>query len=267
MSDQPNWKTMAERTTILRADVGSRGFGLSTATSDHDEKGVCIEDLDSHVCLDGKFEQHIEQRKEDPDPSNHLDLEIFALDKFLRLAIHGNPTIVSLLFVKDYLQVDARGLQLQELVPYLISRHWGKRFLGYMESQRQKLKGERGQMRVTRTDLITKYGFDTKFAMHLLRLGYQGIEIMETGKMTLPMGESDKALLMQIRGGMITLNEVLQIAGDLERHLKDLITSTHLPDQPNRDYINEWMRDTYYENWKSRKFRVDQPYFGTRGRL
>ena len=247
MNDEPKWKEMAERTTILRADVGSRGFGLSLPTSDQDEMGVCIEDYESYVRIEGKFEQHIEHHQK-----GGVDVTIYSLEKFLRLALHGNPTILCLLFAKNYVKVDARGQRLQELTPYLISRHWGKRFLGYMESQRQKLLGERGQKRVNRPELEEAFGFDTKYAMHLLRLGIQGVEVMETGKMTIPFEDESQAYLMGVRGGKVSLNDVLQKAGELERDLKDLISSGHLPDHPDKAYVDEWMRKVYWENWKAR---------------
>ena len=251
------WKEMAERTTILRADVGSRGFGLSLPTSDDDHMGVCIEDFDAYCRIEGKFEQHIEHHQE-----GGIDVTIYSMEKFLRLALHGNPTILCLLFAKKKLKSDARGSQLQGLTPYLISKHWGKRFLGYMESQRQKLLGERGQKRVNRPDLEEKFGYDTKYAMHLLRLGIQGVEVMETGKMTIPFTGSNQEFLMAVRFGKIDLNEVLQTAGDLERQLKDLISNSDLPDQPNKIYVDEWMRDTYFRAWQARQVKTS--FTGTR---
>lgn len=246
-TSEPKHKAMALRTTILRADCGSKGFGLSIPSSDNDELGVCVEDFSCHTCLEGKFEQYIHR-----DPSV-LDLTIYSLEKFLRLACHGNPTILSLLFATSLLQVDARGRQLQELAPSLISKHWGKRFLGYMESQRQKLLGERGQKRVNRKELEEKYGYDTKYAMHLLRLGYQGVEVMETGHMSMPVGEPTHTFLMEVREGKVTINEVLETAGNLERHLKDLLHDSHLPDHPDREVVEGWMRRTYLEVWKARE--------------
>ena len=37
-------------------------------------------------------------------------------------------------------------------------------------------------MRVNRPELIAAHGYDTKYAGHVLRLGYQGIEFLETGR-------------------------------------------------------------------------------------
>ena len=54
-----------------------------------------------------------------------------------------------------------------------------------MQRQRERMIGTRGQMNVTRPELISKYGYDTKYAGHLVRLGYQGIEVMLSGGLTL----------------------------------------------------------------------------------
>lgn len=34
--------------------------------------------------------------------------------------------------------------------------------------------------------------FDTNYAMYALRLGYQGLELLETGRLTLPLGEPER---------------------------------------------------------------------------
>jgi hypothetical protein len=103
-----------------------------------------------------------------------LDLVIYSLHKFLRLALKGNPQIVEMFFLKSYVKVDPMGLKLQELAPYIVSRSCGNAYLGYMNAQLQRLLGERGQKGVNRPELVEKYGYDTKYAMHIVRLGLQG---------------------------------------------------------------------------------------------
>ena len=245
-----NWEAMVERTTILRADIGSHGFGLNTDGSDYDHKGVCIEDYSSYVRLEGKFEQ-FNRKFPVTDTFPGMDLEIFSLEKFIRLALNGNPTVLSLLFAAP-VAIDERGKALQAMAPRIVSQRAGKAFLGYMESQRQKLKGEIGQKRVTRTDLIEKHGFDTKFAMHLLRLGMQGIEIMETGRLTMPFVGTNRDFLRSVREGKVSLDNVLQKAGDLERSLRDLLGHSPLPDLPDYEFVDTWMRSMYWHTWTGR---------------
>jgi hypothetical protein len=55
------------------------------------------------------------------------------------------------------------GEELQALAPALASKMAGKRFLGYMNDQKERLLACCGQKDVNRPDLVAKYGFDTKY--------------------------------------------------------------------------------------------------------
>lgn len=247
--------------TILLVPAGSNLHGLGLpGKDDQDEMGVCIEDLAQTVGFT-EFEQFIyrsaterEGQHDAPRQAGDLDLTIYSLRKFLRLAMQGNPQIIQCLFVPPELCIvqDARGAQLQELAPYIVSKNAGARYLGYLESQRQRLLGERGQKKVNRPELEEKYGFDTKYAMHILRLGFQGVELLSTGRLTLPMPKKDRAFVYATRLGEVPLQDVLTKAGELEREIKDLLSEAPLRDKPDRDYIESWMLNMYFENWKAR---------------
>lgn len=254
------WREMAERATILRVPAGSNLHGLNVpGTDDSDEVGICIEDLGAAMGF-SEFEQYIyrtaaerDGRHDAPSQAGDLDLTIFSLRKFLRLAMQGNPQILQCLFVPAELciHIDARGAKLQELAPLIVSRHAGARYLGYLEAQRQRLMGERGQKKTNRPELEAKYGFDTKYAMHILRLGFQGVELMTTGRLTLPMAEKDRAFVYATRMGEVPLQDVLTKAGELERQIKDLLLDAPIAAEPARDEIQEWMLRMYFENWKA----------------
>lgn len=247
--------------TILRCLVGSQAYGIGGADSDRDEKGVCIEPLDAAFTLSGGFEQFEHRdaairtgKKDAPSEPGDLDLTVYSLRKYLRLAAYGNPNVVELLFIRDKSSVvlsDARGLQLQEMYPFIISRESGRRYLGYMEAQKQRLLGERGQKMVTRTDLVEDHGYDTKYASHLLRLGFQGVELQETGKLEMPSPEKYRAIVKSVKDGKVSLNDVLQMAGDLELKLKDLIKDGPLRSTPDIIHLTEWMQQVYFENWRA----------------
>jgi len=253
-----------ETYTILRAVVGSTAHGLALpGTDDRDEMGVCIEDLREAIGF-SSFEQYIyrtaearEGRHDAPSRAGDLDLTIYSLRKFLRLAMQGNPSVLLLLFVPEsqYTVWTPLGAQLQGLAPSIVSRQAGRRFLGYMESQRQRLIGERGQKKCNRPDLEAAYGYDTKYAMHVLRLGYQGVELMTTGRLTLPMSEPVRGFLMDVRRGHVALNHVLQTAGDLERELKDLLLDAPIPAESDREAVESWMLNAYFQQWKGREER------------
>lgn len=254
-------REMAERTTILRVPAGSTLHGLHVpGTDDRDEVGICIEDIDAAMGF-SEFEQFIyrtaaerEGKQDAPSHAGDLDLTIFSLRKFLRLAMQGNPQILQCLFVPASLCLhrDARGGQLQDLAPLIVSRQAGLRYLGYLEAQRQRLLGERGQKKVNRPGLEATHGFDTKYAMHILRLGYQGVELMSTGRLTLPMAEDHRAFVYATRLGEVPLQDVLTRAGELERQIKDLLLDAPIPATPAREHLEAWMTSMYLENWKAR---------------
>jgi len=129
-----------------------------------------------HVVGFNPFEQFVLEATK----GEGLDLTVYSLRKYLRLALKGNPTILTLLYVPadKCLVREPVGKKLQEMAPYFITKRAGRAFLGYLTAQRQRLLGERGQKDINRPELVAKYGFDTKYAMHMLRLGYQGIELM-----------------------------------------------------------------------------------------
>lgn len=261
-------RAMAEKWTILRVPAGSNLHGLNVpGTDDQDEVGICIEDIEAVIGF-REFDQYIyrtaaerEGRHDAPSQAGDLDLTIFSLRKFLRLAMQGNPQILQCLFVPASACVirTAIGARLQELAPLIVSRQAGARYLGYLEAQRQRLLGERGQKKVNRPELEAKFGFDTKYAMHILRLGFQGVELMSTGRVTLPMAEENRRFTYATRLGEIPLQDVLTKAGELERDIKDLLTDGPLMPAPAREEIETWMVKAYWECWKARS--VTTKYF------
>lgn len=254
-----NYKEIAETNCILKAPMGSTLYGTNVDEqgSDLDEMGVCIEPIEA-IAGFHEFDQYIyrsaTERTGIHDAKSEvgdLDLTIYGLRKFLRLAMHGNPTVVQMLFVPERSCIikTPEGASLQGLAPLIVSRQAGKRFLGYMEAQRQRLLGERGQKKTNRPELEEKYGFDTKYLGHIIRLGMQGVELLNTGRMTLPMKDNDRDYIKSIRKGEISLQEGLTRAGELETELKDLLDNSPLAATPDEARVEEWLLNQYRYKW------------------
>lgn len=254
-----------DQRTILRGVVGSTAHGLHTddGVDDRDEMGVCIEPM-ANMIGQSEFEQVIyrtaaerEGKHDAKSRAGDLDLTVYSLRKWTRLALHGNPTVLLLLFLPPELCVkrDALGAKLQELGPHFVSREAGQRFLGYLTAQKQRLLGERGGMDVRRPELVEKYGYDTKYAMHMVRLGMQGVEFLRTGRLTLPMPEPERLWIRSIRVGEVPQQEVLSRAGELEREIKDLIDGPGpIPAKADAEPVWAWVRGVYLEWWKRDAF-------------
>lgn len=257
MSDR-KW---VDAVTILRSEVGSGVHGIaSPGTDDRDEMGVCLEPYPLACGIRETFEQHIyrtaairEAKHDAPSQPGDLDLTVYSLRKWIRLALKGNPTVLVLLFAPESSLVtcDARGQRLRDLAPCFAAKTAGAHYMGYLQAQRMRLLGERGQKNVNRRDLVQKFGFDTKYAGHVIRLGYQGVEFMETGRLTLPMCETERERIKAIKRGEIDLNEVLTEAGELEARLRDLHTTSPLPDRPDVEAVESWMLEVYFQSWQA----------------
>lgn len=247
----------AEACTILRCEVGSTAHGVSVGSDDMDHMGVVLEPMTEACGLGAPFEQFLYRtatertgKHDAPSEPGDLDLTLYSLRKWLRLALKGNPTILSLLFA-PVLSSDARGTQLRELAPLIISRKVGNAYLGYMEAQRQKLLHERGGLKVRRPDLEAKFGFDTKFAYHMLRLGIQGVELLTSGRFSMPVVGPTRDFLLQVRQGLVPLNDCVQRAGDLEVELKGLISDGPIQAEPDSAAVEDWMVRLYFREWSA----------------
>ncbi|MGB1275278.1 MAG: DNA polymerase beta superfamily protein, partial [Nannocystaceae bacterium] len=216
---------MAEPNTILRGVVGSTVHGLSVSSQDdRDEMGICVEPIEHFFGLRKKFEQWVHRTKPEGVRSGpgDLDLTIYSLAKWARLAIHGNPTILTLLFIPEgaIVYCDERGYALRGMRDAFIGDNIFGPYLGYMQQQRKRLENK---VKVpNRPELVEAYGYDTKYAGHILRLGYQGIELAETGKLTLPMPEPQRAHIVSVRTGGVSERDVLNEATRLEERLVEL---------------------------------------------
>src|ERR1022692_3504325 len=85
---------MAYAGEFLRVIIGSTIHGLSVpGTDDLDLMGVKVERIDEAIGLNKPFEQHVWRTQPEGVPSGvgDVDLTVYSLQKYLRLATNGNP--------------------------------------------------------------------------------------------------------------------------------------------------------------------------------
>lgn len=238
---------------ILRAVVGSTVHGLSNpGTDDRDEMGVCVEPPEYVLGL-RPFEHWVYRTQPEGAPSGpgDLDLTIYGLQKFCRLAMKGSPTVLLLLFV-DQPHVMVRtslGEELQGLAPAFVSKRSGRAFLGYLDAQRRGLLGDR---HATRTrELSTEHGYDTKYAMHSLRIAYQGIELITTGRISLPVPDDARRHLMAVRRGELPLPQVVADLQAKSSELGQAVMTSDLQEEADRNAIDEFLVRAYERAWST----------------
>ncbi len=170
-----------------------------------------------------------------------LDVIIYSARKWARLAFSGNPTVLLMLFVPDEEVVfrNQAGAELVANAHRFVSRLAAGRFLGYPKGQKAAMTGQAGA-HTNRPELVAVHGYDTKYAMHALRLGLQGIELLTTGRITLPVPEPHRAYLRSVRCGERSLPEVLDAITAAEEHLSQLRDSPTIAPEPDRAWVDEW---------------------------
>lgn len=263
-------RAIAESGMILRVQVGSGVHGTSiSGQDDRDEMGLCLEPPQFVTglarvpnglhgqALSVRFEQYERHTAWDRPggPANRsragdLDVIIYSARKWARLALAGNPTVLLVLFVPDQDVVfrTEAGAELAGNACRFVSRLAADRYLGYLRAQKAAMTGQAGA-HINRPELVAVHGYDTKYAMHALRLGLQGIELLTTGHITLPVPEPHRAYLRSIRRGERPLADVLDAISAAEARLTGLRDSPAVADQPDRRWVDDWLHRSYLDFW------------------
>lgn len=86
-----------------------------------------------------------------------------------------------------------------------------------------------------RAELEARFGYDTKHAMHLIRLQRVGVEALRTGRLNIHRNDRDE--LLAIRDGMLTydqLEETAQVAND---EILAAVATSELPNAPDMENL------------------------------
>src|ERR1700712_2972818 len=259
-------RRIAERGLILRTQVGSGVHGTSiSGQDDRDEMGICLEppefvtglarvprgiDDSGHEVEFEQYQRHTVWDKPgglaNRSGAGDLDVVIYSARKWCRLALGGNPTVLLALFVPDEEVVyrSEVGAELVSNAHRFVSRLAAERVLGYLRSQKAAMTGEVGA-HTNRPELVAVHGYDTKFAMHALRLGVQGVELLTTGRITLPVPEPDRQYLRAVRRGEVEQAEVISSVEAAERELESLRSGSAIPAEPDREWVDGWLHRSY----------------------
>ncbi len=243
-----------EVSPILEVVVGStvHGTNVQDGLEDLDIMAVVIESTRLVAVF---YQQDTWVKRTKPEgvrsEAGDIDYTAYGLRKYLSLATKGNPTILLALFAPTQFirYSDSRGEQLQELAPMIVSKECFAPFRGYMRQQHERLLGLRGQRNVTRPELVEAHGYDTKYASHVIRLGLQGMEILATGRLELPMPDAARELCIKVRTGGFTLAQVSEQIIAAEEGLVAAYQQSTLPDRPDVQAVERWMLDRYMGKW------------------
>lgn len=244
---------IARRGCILRTVVGSQVHGLVRAgTDDRDEMAISIEPPEYAVGLHS-FEHwsHRTQPEGVPSGPGDLDLIVYSLRRFCQLALKGSPTVLLPLFAPEdhVLLCTDLGRELRGQSDLFVGPNTQASFLGYLNSQRAGLEqGRSGRGQPRERELSATHGYDTKYAMHALRIGYQGNELLNTGAISLPVPQPQRSRLMEVRMGDAPIGGILS---ELDALIEELKSAPITGSQPPADVmLEQWLVATYQAHWR-----------------
>ena len=111
----------------------------------------------------------------------------------------------------------------------------------YVKKARRMLK-ERLDKATNRSELVLKYGYDTKFASHLIRLLHEGLDLLNNGELIFPLPRAYE--ILDIKNGKWDIKDVIKYADELEAKLDDTLKTTKLPATPYYKEIENFTIET-----------------------
>lgn len=218
---------------ILEAVMGSKAYGLDTPESDTDLKGVFVASTEEVLSLH-PVKETIDRT--DPDVCYH------EVEKFIRLALKGNPTIIEQLFATEYTQLTWEGQILVDNRDKFLSNIVRESYGGYAYSQAMRLQKREGESFSSQTK--NRYA---KHARHCFRLLQQGAELMETGKLTLKVKNRDELFAI----GKMKPADLVKKFEEEYASFKEI--KSVLPDKPETGYIDGLLLGIRFRNFGDKK--------------
>lgn len=219
---------------------------------DLDIYGVFIEPPEKIIGVDA-YEHFVWSTgtSDSKNTKDDVDITLYGLKKWAQLACKGNPSILHFLFAPNVLNTpNVRDTWFHGVMKYreqFLCRKHAKQFLGFASAQLMRMTGERCR-NVNRPDLVEKYGYDTKFAMHVIRLLVECEELMKTGQITLPSLE--KNLLIEIRTGLRTQEWVIEEANRRFVLCKEAEQNSKLRPEIDRNFVSQVIAEAYRKHWE-----------------
>jgi uncharacterized protein len=99
----------------------------------------------------------------------------------------------------------------------------------------------KSQRNPARAELEHAYGYDTKHAMHLIRLMRMGLEVLQTGELSVRRDDAEQ--LSSIRDGALSFDELLATASGLQQSMEKSAMLTALPSDVDHDRVDSLLAD------------------------
>ena len=243
----PKW---LENNVLFEGLTGSVSYGVSNDSSDMDVVGFCMPPKDViFPHLRGEihgfgtpgevFNQFQQHHIKAPDLNKEFDVTIYSVVKFFQLCMENRPAQLEAIFLPRRCILHSTAIYEHIKTNRKMFLHKGgfHSHKGYAMSQLSKIKNKTNSSNPKRSDLIQQFGFDTKFAMHAVRLYLQIEQIMLEGNLVV---DRNATILRGIRNGEWELEKIIEWCSEKESQLeKAYIETNEVPHKPNEQKIRD----------------------------
>ena len=243
--------------------MGSNAYGVAENYSDVDLYGFAIPPKDwvfPHLRgeipgfddFESKFNQiqqhHMMDKSAHGGKGVEYDLTIYSIVKYFKLLMENNPNIIDTLFVPRRCVVYSTkvGELVRENRKLFLHKGCWSRFKGYAYSQIHKMQTKEPEG--GRKKIIEKFGFDVKFAYHVVRLLNEVEQILIEEDLDL---ERNKEQLKAIRRGDWSQKQVEDYFSEKEKQLEKVYIDSRLPAKPNVESIRSLLMNCLEEHYGS----------------
>jgi len=246
--------------------TGSQSYGVSDENSDMDVIGFCIPPKDMifpHLRgeIPGfgtqvqRFEQFIGNATE---VDRKYDVTIYSIVKFFQLCMENNPNMIDSLFTAQDCVVHCTkvGNMVREKRRMFLHKGAWHKFKGYAYSQLHKMDGKGVQTGSKRSELREKFGYDVKFAYHVVRLLDEIEQILTEGDIDL---RRNREQMKAIRRGDVPKEDIVNFFNEKEKALESLYDKCTLPWGPPVDQIRQLLLNCLEEHYGNLADAVVEP--------
>jgi len=220
-------KTKDEKMFILKALVGSRGYGVFDDDSDYDYRGVYVVPTERILELGHKY-----KGTHWVEGVGGVDDTAYEIGHFLHLATKCNPTILNTLKA-PVMEQNEWGLKLRNMFQYFLgAKQCYDAFIGYGLNQRKKMLDNKDQR-------WHKYG-----AAYIRQLWYLK-ELLETGNYNFILYGKITDYVREIKDKKWTPGKIIDMCTALKQEIEFVLRpeewKDQVPAEPDLEKVNEFL--------------------------
>lgn len=260
--DMPKW---LPDNVCYETMMGSVAYGVSNDSSDMDVYGAVFppkELVFPHITGEilgfGSQVQRFDQWQKThvQGLGKSWDFSIYGVVRFFQLAMENNPNMLDALFVprRTILSITPAWEVVRENRRLFLHKGSWPKFKGYAYSQLAKIRAKNPQGK--RVELVEKYGYDVKFAYHVVRILGEGEQILLTQDLDI---EQNREQLKSIRRGEWSLEELEEWAKTKEKQMEAAYASSTLRWGPDEQAIRQVLVDCLEHHYGSLSSVIASP--------